>query len=111
MPDAVLCTAVAEMVAGLVDADLGGGVYKKRIAMPGRGKSGGARVLVGTNRGTRWFFLFGFEKNERSTIDDRELLSLQKAAAVFLAMNSNHLERAIEAGELTEICHEEKPNS
>jgi hypothetical protein len=98
------------MVASLVDADLGGGVYKKRIAMPGRGKRGGARVLVGTNRGTRWFFLFGFEKNERSTIDGRELLSLQKAAAVLLAMNSNHLERAIEAGELTQICHEEKPN-
>jgi hypothetical protein len=111
VPDAVLCAAVTEMVAGLVDADLGGSVYKKRVAMPGRGKSGGARVLIGTNRGTLWVFLFGFEKNERSTIDDRELLGLQKTAAVFLAMNSSQLERAVEAGELTEICHEEKPNS
>jgi hypothetical protein len=99
------------MVAGLVDANLGGGVYKKRIAMPGRGKRGSARVLLGTNRGTRWFFLFGFEKNERSTIDARELLALQKTAAVLLSMNSNQLQRAIDAGELTEICHEEKPNS
>ena len=56
-------------------------------------------------------FSIGFEKNERSTIDDRELLALQKTAAVFLAMNSSQLERAVEAGELTEICHEEKPNS
>jgi hypothetical protein len=111
VPDAALCTAVVEMAAGLVEADLGGGVYKKRIAMPGRGKSSGARVIVGTNRLTRWFFLFGFEKNERSTIDDRELLSLQTAAAVFLRMSSEQLERAIQAGEFTEICHEEEPNT
>jgi hypothetical protein len=43
-----LGTAVQEMVAGLIDADLGGHVYKKRVAMPGRGKSGGARVILGT---------------------------------------------------------------
>ena len=59
-----------EMADGLVDADLGGGVYKKRVAMPGRGKRGGARVLLGSSLGTRWFFLYGFEKNERATIDD-----------------------------------------
>ena len=68
-------------------------------------------AVIGTNRGTLWVFLFGFEKNERSTIDDRELLALQKTAAVFLAMKSSQLECAVEAGELTEICHEEKPNS
>jgi hypothetical protein len=72
---------------------------------------GSARVLLGTNRGTRWFFLFGLEKNERSTIDACALLALQKTAAVLLSMNSNQLQRAIEAGELREICHEEKPNS
>ena len=98
------------MAAGLVDADLGGGVYKKRVAMPGRGKRGGARVLLGSSLGTRWFFLYGFEKNERATIDDKELASLQKGAAAFVGMDPKVLERALEAGELTEIFHEEKPN-
>jgi hypothetical protein len=58
LPDRTLCAAVAEMSAGLVDADLGGNVYKKRIPMPGRGKRGGARVLIATRLGERWFFLY-----------------------------------------------------
>jgi len=78
--------------------------------MPGRGKSGGPRVLIGSNLGTRWFFLYGFQKNERATIDDKELAALQKAASVFLAMDQRALDGAVGAGELTEICNEEKPN-
>jgi len=65
LANSALCDAVAEMVQGLVDADLGGGVVKKRVVPPGRGKSGGARTLVATNKGNRWFFVFGFEKNDR----------------------------------------------
>jgi hypothetical protein len=110
LPDATLRKAVDEMTAGLIDADLGCGVYKKRVPMAGRGKRGGARVIVGTNFGTRWFFLFGFEKNERATIDDKELAVLQKAAAIFLEMDANALDRALAAGELTEMCDEKKPN-
>jgi hypothetical protein len=62
LTEKVLRAAVVEMEQGLIDADLGGGVVKKRVALPGRGKSGGARTLVATNKGIRWFFLFGFEK-------------------------------------------------
>lgn len=72
LTDQVLCTAVAEMVQGLIDADLGGGVVKKRVGLAGRGKRGGARTLVATNKGSRWFFVFGFEKNDRANIDDDE---------------------------------------
>lgn len=68
LTDSALCAAVSEMAAGLIDADLGGGVLKKRVALPGRGKSGSARTLVATNKGVRWFFVFGFEKNERASI-------------------------------------------
>lgn len=53
-----LCAAVREMQAGLYDADLGGGLVKKRIARPGQGKSGGYRTLVATNKGNRWYFVF-----------------------------------------------------
>jgi hypothetical protein len=106
--DSTLCNAVAEMAAGLIDADLGGSVYKKRIPMAGRGKRGGARTIIGSNLGSRWFFLFGFEKNERATIEPRELAVLQKTADALLALESNLLDRAKVEGELLEICHEEE---
>lgn len=72
LTDDALCTAVCEMTKGLIDADLGGGVVKKRVGLAGRGKRGGARILVATNRDSRWFFVFGFEKSERSNISAEE---------------------------------------
>jgi hypothetical protein len=105
LPDASLCKAVAEMSAGLIDADLGGGVYKKRVPMPGRGKSGGARTILGSNLGDRWFSCSA----SRRTIDARELAALQKLTEALLSMGSTVLERSVTAGELTEICHEKKP--
>jgi len=106
--DEVLCAAVQEMTQGLIDADLGGQVFKKRIPIAGRGKRGGARTIVGSNLQDRWFFLFGFEKKDRQTIDDRELGTLQVIAAALLAMEPKLLEKAVAEGELEEICREEK---
>jgi hypothetical protein len=58
-----------EMGRGLIDADLGGGVVGKRIALPNRGgKSGSTRTLIATNKNDRWFFMLGFEKNQRDNI-------------------------------------------
>jgi len=106
LTDPVLCQAVDEMRRGLVDADLGGGVVKKRVALPGRGKSGGARTLVATNRGDRWFFVFGFEKNDRANISEAELEALQAVAAEWLARTAAQLNEAVEDGALQEICHD-----
>ena len=103
LSDAALWAAVDEMAAGLVDADLGGRVYKKRVPLPGRGKSGGARTLLGADLGDRWFFLFGFEKNDSDNIDARELAALQTIACVLLEMKPRQLDLAVEAGELMEI--------
>lgn len=100
----ILCDAVAEMAQGLIDADLGGGVVKKRIGLAGRGKRGGARILVATNKGDRWFFIFGFEKNERANIADDELDALQDIAAQLLAQKSRQLDEAVKDGSLQEIC-------
>lgn len=100
----ILCDAVAEMAQGLIDADLGGGVVKKRIGLAGRGKRGGARILVATNKGDRWFFVFGFEKNERANIADDELDALQDIAAQLLAQESLQLDEAVKDGSLQEIC-------
>ena len=98
-----LCAAVQEMVQGLVDADLGGGLVKKRIGRPGQGKSGGYRTLVATNKDTRWVFMFGFPKNERSNIDKGETEALRKLAAHLMAMTPPALGTAERAGELIEV--------
>ena len=98
-----LLDATQEMVNGLIDADLGGYVVKKRLALHGRGKSSGARTIVATNFGERWFFLFGFEKNERSNIDRDELKSLQQLALTLLSFDASQLETAVIAGQLVEL--------
>jgi hypothetical protein len=101
-----LCEAVAEMAQGLLDADLGGGIVKKRVALPGRGKSGGARTLVATNKGSRWFFVFGFEKNDRANISEQELEALQDLAHDLLARTGAQLDLAVQESALEEIFHD-----
>ena len=108
LTDSGLCTAVAEMVQGLIDADLGGGIVKKRVGLAGRGKRGGARTLVATNRGNRWFFIYGFEKNDRANIANDELEALQGIAEQLLARTGRQLDEAVDDGSLQEICHEHK---
>ena len=106
LTDHALCLAVSEMVSGLVDADLGGDVLKKRVALPGRGKRGGARTLVATRRVNRWFFVFGFEKNEKANVSSAELEALQWLAKQLLDLTARQLEVAVQDGSLQEICHE-----
>src|SRR3972149_6097222 len=108
LSDSALCEAVVEMERGLIDAELGGGVVKKRIALPGRGKRGGARTLVATSRGSRWFFVFGFEKNERANVSDEQLEALQDLAADLLARTPAQLDAAVADGTLQEICHDDQ---
>lgn len=67
LDDEALSQAVREMKNGLIEAQLGGGLVKKRIALGSSGKRGGARVIVATNFGGRWFFLYGFEKASATT--------------------------------------------
>lgn len=98
-----LCNAVNEMVAGLYDADLGGGLFKKRIAKPGKGKSGGFRTLVATNNEDRWFFIFGFSKNERSNIDSYEEEALKMLSKQLLAYTHDELEQAKNSNALIEV--------
>lgn len=98
-----LCTAVREMEAGLIDADLGGGLVKKRIGRVRQGKSGGFRTLVATNKGNRWVFVFGFPKNERSNIDKDEAEALKRLAAHLLSLTPQAIGKAERAGELIEV--------
>ncbi len=101
-----LCKVVEEMEQGLIDANLGSGIMKKRVALPGRGKRGSTRTLVATNNVNRWFFLFGFEKNERDNVSANELGALKNLAADLFKSATNQLEAAVSMGTLREICHE-----
>jgi hypothetical protein len=98
-----LCNAVREMTAGLYEADLGGGLLKKRIARPGQGKRGGFRTLVATYKGNRWIFVYGFPKNERSNIDKNEEEALKKLATHLLSLTTQALTQAKLADELMEV--------
>lgn len=103
--------AVGEMENGLIDADLGGHVVKKRVALPGRGKSGGARTLLAWRLGDRAFFVYGFAKNERDNIDDKELKALKQLAAIQLALSATQLEHALAAGTLIEVNNHDEPTA
>lgn len=106
--DKSLCAAVDEMSRGLIDANLGGGLVKKRIARPGAGKSSGFRTLLATNKNDRWFFVYGFAKNERDNIEHQELLALKRLAVVLLGMDANATDKLLADKELKEICKDEK---
>jgi len=103
----MLRDAVAEMKEGLIDARLGGGIIKKRIARSGQGKRGGYRVILASNLGDRWVFMFGFAKNERDNVDDDELRLLRKLAAAWLEMDEGMVKEALASGDLVEVNHGE----
>jgi hypothetical protein len=103
LSDTALLTAVQEIVHGLIDGDLGGGVLKKRVRIPGRGKSGGARVVLATSRSDRWFFMFGFLKNERANVSPRELEALRELAHDLLELNERQIDAQTKSGALAEI--------
>jgi hypothetical protein len=108
LPDAVLCKAVHEMETGLVDADLGGFLYKKRVARPGAGKSGGYRTLLSARIGSRYVFLHGFPKSDKANIAQDERKALQFAGKVFLELTAEDLVKALEIGVLLEVCCDEQ---
>ena len=101
--DKMLRVAVAEMEDGLIDADLGGNVYKKRVALQGRGKRGGARTLLAYRIGKKAFFMYGFAKNELDNIDSKELKALKQLAAIQLGWNEEQLALALQHGKLFEV--------
>ncbi len=85
LSDSELINAVSEINLGLFEANLGGNLYKKRVAMPGKGKSGSYRViLVGKISQNLWIYIYGFEKSERSNIKDDELDYLKDLATDLL---------------------------
>lgn len=106
--DAMLCKTAKEIEAGLVDARLGGFLFKKRVAAPGRGKRGSYRTIVGHRQGDRLIFVHGFAKNETENITKKEKEVLRKLCDVYMLADDKKLAEMIEKKLILEIqCHEQ----
>lgn len=106
LADAELLTAAKEVARGQWDADLGGGVFKQRIAREGGGKSGGFRTIILFKVGGHSFFVHGFAKNEKANITPKELRALKNLAASFLSLGSEALQKVSAAGEIAEVMND-----
>jgi hypothetical protein len=104
--DAALRVAVLELADGLVEANLGGGVYKKRLAREGQGKRGGYRVILFYRKDDRTIFQFGFAKSETDNVGDDALRNLKAAARLILSKHDNDLDKLVNGGTLVEITDE-----
>lgn len=110
LSDQSLRSAVLEMNKGLVDANLGGNVFKKRIAMQGRGKRGSARTIVAFKREKTVFFIYGFTKNREANVKGNELKALKLLASQLITYSNTELTIAIDKNELIEIVNDERLN-
>lgn len=105
--DALLCEAAHQIEQGLFEADLGGGVCKKRVPIPGQGKSGSTRTLVAKKHRDAIFFLAGREKNAPGTdFSDKEVEAAKIIAHALEKVNSNKLDELLTTKVLKEICHD-----
>lgn len=103
IPNTALRDAIDRASRGLIDADLGGGVLKQRIARAGSGKSGGFRTIILFRAGERAFFVHGFAKNEQDNIRDDELAAFRMLAEEMLAYDDAAIAKAMNNGTLTEV--------
>ena len=108
MTDAMLCDAIARAQRGLIDADLGGGVIKQRIARQGAGRSGGYRTIIFFKIETRAVFAFGFAKHAMANIDTHDERLLKATAKLTLGLSDGDMDRLVEKNEFEEVfCNAE----
>lgn len=101
--DESLCQAIYEMEQGLVDADLGGHVYKKRIALKGHGKRGGARSIIAYKMEDKAFFIFGYAKNKKANMTIEEKKIVRTLANEMLSYSHEQLNKLVKDKKLIEV--------
>jgi hypothetical protein len=99
--------AIARAERGTIDADLGDGLIKQRVARPGQGRSGGYRMIVAYRAQGRAVFLFGFAKNDLDNITPDRLQTFRAIGANWLAASAEILAQAVDDGDLEEIEHDD----
>lgn len=105
--DSALNKAVNEMQKGLYDANLGAGLYKKRVAKKGKGKSGSYRTILAFKQENRAVFMYGFAKNQRDNLTSKEEDVYKRLAKEFLSMTNQQISTLITNGKLFEVKYEE----
>jgi hypothetical protein len=106
--DTSLREAVSRAERGLIDADLGDGLIKQRVARKGQGRSGGYRMLLAHKTKDRAVFFYAFAKNERDNIEPDELLTAREIAVHWIAADAKAIARAIQEGKLEEVQNDDK---
>jgi hypothetical protein len=101
--DDALCDAVRRAEQGLIDADLGSGLLKQRVAREGAGKSGGYRTLIFFRSGERAIFVAGFAKNDKANLNALELAEFRKSAKEYLAFHQHQIDALVKIERLTEV--------
>jgi hypothetical protein len=101
--DKTLREAIERAERGMIDADLGGGLFKQRVAREGKGRSGGYRVIFAYLAGSRAFFLAGFAKSDQENIDDEELVTLKKLGKRLLTAEASTIDGMLEDDSLEEV--------
>ena len=97
--------AIVRAERGLVDADLGAGLIKQRVARAGKGRSGGYRTIIAYRRAGRAVFLFGFAKSEQENLGADELNTARDIAAIWLPADESKIAQGLQSGELEEVSY------
>lgn len=114
LTDAELCKAAKEVMAGQFEADLGGGVCKKRIAAAGQGKSGATRTLIAKKHKSAIFFIAGRQKSDPGTdFSDKQEAAAKVVAKGLQAADDQKIDELLADRAIKEICNEpkDKPES
>ncbi|MGA9865931.1 MAG: type II toxin-antitoxin system RelE/ParE family toxin [Acetobacteraceae bacterium] len=109
--DESLSEAIERAERGLIDADLGGGLIKQRVARRGQGRSGGFRLIVAYRARGRAVFLYGFAKSELDNIDSDQLSELRTIATNWLQASPAKIALALEDGALQEVRYDEEDST
>ena len=99
-----LVTAISEVQAGVVEASLGGHLYKKRIRFAGQGKSGSGRTIICYKKGDRAIFVHGFAKNEKDNLSNKELHVLKEFSKILLELTHEQIKIAIKNGDFIKVA-------
>jgi hypothetical protein len=106
--DASLREAIARSERGLIDADLGGGLIKQRVARPGKGRSGGYRAVIASRMGHRAVFVFGLAKSDRENFTDKDLETARDIGRIWIPAPDEQIAYGLRDGQLIEVPYDKE---
>lgn len=105
--DGALLQAIEQMQQGQYEAGLGGFLYKKRIAIDGKGKRGSLRSIVAFKKEDKAFFVYGYAKNSIENITEAELEALKELAKIYFSYSTTSINNAVKSKKFIEVTNNE----